>query len=397
MPELKVYPRTYPSSTGQRLIWISLSVVVGGMGLAGAVYFGTGHEVRRPTDAAIFVVIGLVFVLLGAYLSLWVLRTKIVLFLDAIEVHELFSKRRLLLSEIAGYRILPTPYFRTLEITSRSGKKLKAGLVAQTDEAFHDWFGGLKNLDEEDLTKSEAELEDNTQLGATPQERFERIEHGRTAAKWLNGITFVAVAWAWFYPTPYEVVITILAALPIVTILMMIYSPGLYDIEERRNEARPSVAVPFILSGCTLTGRALMDVDFVGARSVLVWGLIAGSALALVIVRTDPKPRVRIGSILVIFMFSIMYASGLIAQADTLFDNSQAQVLQATVLSKRISSGKMTRWYLQVSPWGPRSEPNEISVADSVYKAVDPGQMVCIHLRPGTLGIPWYWAAQCRH
>jgi hypothetical protein len=43
-----------------------------------------------------------------------------------------------------------------------------------------------------------------------------------------------------------------------------------------------------------------------------------------------------------------------------------------------------------LSPWGPQTSAEDVSVPGSVYKNVDINGVVIVHLYKGGLDIPWY-------
>jgi hypothetical protein len=96
------YPRTYSVTRGWRLYLIGGSLVLGFPSLLGVWYFGSGHEVHTKNASYLGVGICLIFVTLSVYTILTTLRSKIVLFADRIEIHELTTTRTLARDEIAG-------------------------------------------------------------------------------------------------------------------------------------------------------------------------------------------------------------------------------------------------------------------------------------------------------
>jgi len=60
------------------------------------------------------------------------------------------------------------------------------------------------------------------------------------------------------------------------------------------------------------------------------------------------------------------------------------------VLNKRISSGKSTTRYVELSTWGQQKEVDEVSVGKKLYNSIEVGSIVKIYFRNGKLGIPWF-------
>jgi hypothetical protein len=375
---------------------VILSILLGGGALFGLIYFGLGYEVKSATDQRILMAICLFFVLLPLYLSAELFSIKVILFEDALEFHELRRKVRILRADIVGYRIIPTRYVATLVLTAKSRKPLKLPLFIKTDDDFFSWLEDSTNLDAQDLINSEAELKSDPQLGFTEQERIDRIQQGRKTAKWLNRIAGAVFFWGWFFPLPYDLVITIAAALPVYAIFVAARSPGLFDFEGRRNDARADIAIALVCPAIILGGRTFFDFDFVNATPIFLWGLAVGTVLTLAVLRTSgAKVRMRKSTLIFMGLFLVVYGCGLAGEVDVRLNRSTAEVLPANVLDKRVSNGKTTTWYLRLSPWPGRPRINDISVPEAMYNTVHSGQQVCLYVYGGALRIPYFWAVQC--
>ncbi len=394
-----LYPRTYRVSRGYFASLALLSGLVAIPGCVGIWYFGTGHETHGPRDAAIMVSVCGLFVLLGASLVAGLLRFQVTLGADYIEVHGFFTSRRMPRAEIAGFRILPTQYIATVVVVPRDPhhKKLKFSQVLRTDDAFAAWLHTIPNLDAKELDESRAQLSADPDLGFMPDERTDRIKNAAQFAKAVNAIALVAGFWAWVYPRPYLPVIAALVLLPLVVIFEFVRSKGLYDLEGRRNEARPNVALALILPGPILALRALRDLHLLHWQSVIPAAVIVAAVLVLIVARAGEEKRKTAFSFLLLFagLFAT-YAGCVIADADVLLDRSSPVAYRAEVLSASVSHGKTTTYSLQLGPWGPRQNPEDVDVTSSVYNNVAPGDSVCLLLYPGTLRIPWFTVSPCR-
>ena len=393
-----LYPRTYRVSRGYFVFLSLLSGLVGLPACLGIWYFGTGHETHGPHDVAIMVSLCVAFVLLGVSLLVGVLRFHVTLGADFIEVQGFFTSRRIPRVEIAGYRVLPTQYIKTVVVEPRDPhqKKLKFSRILRTDDTFAAWFNTIPNLDAEELYQSRAQLAADPDLGFLPTERTDRIKRAAQFAKTVNALTLVAGFWALVYPRPYLPVMAALALLPLLVIFEFVRSKGLYDFEGRRNEARPSVALALIFPGPILVLRALRDLHLLHWQSVIPAAVIVGSVLVLFIARASEEKRKTTFPILLLFAFFLAtYAGCVIADADVFLDRSSPLAYRADVLSASVSHGKTTTYTLQLGPWGPRQSPEDVEVTSSVYSRVAPGESVCILLYPGTLRIPWFTVSSC--
>jgi len=125
-----LYPRTYKPSTGYLFFLGSASLLCAAGGIAGVLYFGTGHEVKSSRDQFMLVGLSSLFLLLGIFLISSVLTSRLIVSGDSIELKYLVSSKLFRRSDIEGFRILPTQYIPTLVLQPKSAeqKKLKIPL-----------------------------------------------------------------------------------------------------------------------------------------------------------------------------------------------------------------------------------------------------------------------------
>jgi hypothetical protein len=391
------YPRTYRISSGYGLFFFILGGLVAVPGSLGVWYFGTGHEMSSSGQAAMMAALSFLFVLLGAYLVIYTLRTNVTLRADSIVVQEVFTCKTLRRADIAGRRTLPTQYVRTLVLIPRASdrKKLKFGLALRTDAAFAAWLADFPDLDAQELAESRQNLAVDPDFGFDSEQRSQRIARARKLATPLNVLSVVSFFWGCIFPHPYLLVIAILAALPLIALGLLVKSRGIYQAEGRRNDARPSLALVLIFPGLALALRAVLDLNLLQWKPILSASVLLAFAMTLAVAAADPGVRRRPAALLPFLLFGASYGYGLTAQADTLLDNSTPQTFQVPVVGKHISSGKNTSYYLHLDPWGPQTSATEVTVPASIYSSTVTGQQVCVHLHPGALRIPWYAVAQC--
>jgi len=396
------YPRTYRTSRGYRIFLSLLGVLIMVPACLGIWYFGTGHETQGARDTVMMVSVCFLFVLLGAYLIGSLLRFQVTLRADAIEVQNCFTSRTLPRAEIEGFRILPTQYVATMVLIPREShqKKLKFSQMLRTDDAFKEWFAGLRNLDTAELAESKAQLEADLSAepsaGPTTEVAADRLAQAKKVANAATVAAFAAMVWGWFFPRPYPVVIAVLGALPLVAIVLLARSRGIYQIEGRRNDAHPSLAVVFLLPTVTLALRAIQDVQLLEWKPLLSRVILGALVLTAIIARSDRGLRVRYGVILLFFVFSAVYAYGAIVQANALLDNSAPQTYEVVVTGKHVTTGRSTTYYLRLAAWGPQTDASDVTVGRRLYNVIEPGQTVCADLRAGALRIPWYTVFACR-
>jgi hypothetical protein len=392
------YPRTYQTSLLNRFLYTSLGTILAVAGLLGLWYFGTGRDkTLSPGGASFLAFFCFLFVLLGAYLAAYMLKAKVILSYDAIEIRELFTTKQVLRSQVAGWRIVATQYISTLELTPRDpqAKKIKFALTMKLDGPFHLWFATLPNLDRQEIDESKEKLYASRNLAETEEQHYERLAVAATIAKYLGWFTGAVSVWGWFYPRPYPLVILLLSALPLIAVFLGLRAKGVYQFEGRQNDAHPSLALPVILPGAVLTFRAVSDYSFLQWKPFLSPILLISFALTFLLSTADPAIQQRRWPILAMFVLALMYACGITAHADVLLDRSTPRVFHTEVLSKHVSEGRSTTWELHLGPWGPQAQPSDVTVRSSFYSSVQPGQTVCVNLFPGALKIAWFEVARC--
>ena len=391
------FPRTYQSSWGYRLAFVSLGIfLAAGSGL-GVWYFATSRGGTAPRASILLTLLCFCFFLLGAYLALAMLKSKLILTADAIELREPFVTKHLLRSQLAGWRIIPTQYISTFVLVPRDphANKVKFPLTFKLDGQFEAWLEPLINLDAQDRSESLTQLVAQLDPNLPEEQREVRLLNAYRFSKYFTWATWLASAWGWFYPRPYSLLILFLAAIPPIAIYLGLRSKGVYQYDGGRNDARPSLAVPVILPGLTLAIRAINDLSFLHWQQLLSPIFVVTLAMTALIAAADPKTGKQRWSYLATLFIAVAYGGGVTAVTDTLLDRSLPRVFQTEVLNKRISSGRSTTWYLRLAPWGPQAQPAEVSVHSSLYNSVQPGQIVCVSLYPGTLKILWFRVAHC--
>jgi hypothetical protein len=245
-------------------------------------------------------------------------------------------------------------------------------------------------------------LEPESASGTDPElmetEHSPQLDHAKTIAKVLNGISIAAMVWGLFFPRPNEVMIALLAGLPLVAIAMLAPSKGLYHMGGLRSDRRPSLGPAFLGCGLVLSLRALQEINL----HPLYWvtaitsAILVGGILTLIVVRADARSRE--GTWALILVVASVYSYGAIAEADTLLDWSTPTINEVLVLRKHYSSGRRgtPSWYLRVERSVSFPEPHDVPVSGTLYQSVSPGQTVCIKLYSGALNIPWYFVSACR-
>ena len=391
-------PRTYRSSVRSNLFIVVVYCLGSAISLAFLVFFATGPGDATPA-VRVFSAAFFALLLLGSIYGFVVMLTaQVVLETSGIESRNYFSSKNMLRESIAGVRVVPTRYVSTLVLVPRdkSQQKLKISLYFPLDELFYDWLQGIPDLDEQDREQSLAQFEEELGPGETAPTRAKLLAQGKTTATTLAIAAGILGGWSGFVPSPPWQVIFALGALPLISLALIIRSKGLYQMDEYRNDARPSLAVPIMVPGLILLLRSLWSFDLLSVKPLVIGSVMVALALFGLAIQYDRSLRQRgwVSILPVIFLFT--YAYGALSQANAIADHIPPQAFPVTVLGQQISGGRSTTWYLRIDPWGPVPTPSEVSVSSSLYHSVKPGDTVCVYLHPGALKVPWYRLSHCR-
>lgn len=391
-----VWPRTYRLARRWRVVLHAL----GALGLAAALAASVGAA-RDPEGeiAGPVLLVALGFGALGAYLLAAARRERLLLHADGIEVVELGrARRRLRTDQIAGRRTLPLQYGMeklVLERRERGEKPLSVNFLFERDPVLDAWLAAIPDLDAAERARAEAELLGSAALGADAPAREAALARARWLARGLKGAAIGAAAWGLLLPRPYPLAMAVLAVLPLAGLGLVLTGRGRWAVEERRNEVRPGVAAPLFLPGFVLMLRGLLDYQVVDVPRLLGWAALGAVALTALLVRGDGALRRRWFVPALIMLLVAPYPWGALGAADVLLDDRPAETYEVAVLHKHVSSGKHTSYDLRLAPWGPVGEEQEVDVGSALYDEVEIGDLVCVQLRPGALGVRWFVVDRC--
>jgi hypothetical protein len=384
------YPRTYRVSRFWRGSFLVCAAVL--MVLT----FFVGRA--AVTSEAWLAVLAALFGGLGAYCLLLALRSRVTLHPDRLEITEAWRTRVFDRGQFSGWRVnsATTPSILVLERSKTGRRPLNVGNIYRFDEAFFDWLGDVPNLDDRETMQSLEEVESDPDLGLTPDTRLDALARAARLARWLNGAAVAVFLWAFIYPSPYEAVVGVCALAPWIGIILAARSRGLFRIDQQRNQARPHLPSLFILPSFALLLLAVLDLDLLWPAAAIWPTVVIGLGLFVAARRADPTLRRKRSTALAVLAFALVYGFGAGVHANVLLDRAPQATYTAAVLSKRIRTGKYTDYVLHLGPWGPQRGDGDITVVRSLYEGIQPGDSVCVHLRPGALRIPWYTVERCR-
>lgn len=386
-----LFPRVYRASRGWLISMTLCGVLLAVGGMVGTWFAATA--VPKPPQSRVWLIgLGLGFGCLGIYCLLSTFWFKIVLFPDRIEIEELTQTAVLSRQDIRGWRWLPTsPPGLVFVHRDTSRRRLKVTQVFRLDPEFSEWLYTLPNLDTEDTRASKIEIRNNARLGATPGQRMKALAKGRRLATALTAVASLASLWRFVYPRPYEVTIAILAALPWIAVETVRRSRGLFRMDKSRNDAYPNVVIPYIFPATALMLRSVFEYNIIPSSTVVWFSVGIGGLLCLAAFAADATMRSNVISATALAAFSLAYGYGVAIEANALLDRSSGTSYTANVEEKRIVRGKATTYELELGPWGPIAKRNKLEVAPATFDPIQPGDVVCLTLKRGALGVNWFF------
>lgn len=389
------YPREYRMTRGWRIFCVLFGFplfVLGAAGLVGAALLDEGLAV------AVLAGLGALFIAaLGAYTLAYGLSRQPLLVLreDAFEIPGIGFFRSTIVRrrDIAGVRRFTHNGVTTLIVTERKPaggtRHRNIGQLFAIDDELAAWFGPGLDQDARDLAASTQEIEADSRLGDSVAERRESIAQAAKTTKFLRFGTLALMAWAFLYPRPYVPLMLGLAAVPWLVMAICLRWPARFTLrDDAKKTLRSQLVVDLMMPGFVLGLRAIRDVAVIDAWELLApsAGVLAVVMLALLLV--EPSYR-RAGKIALMAALMAAYAGAVVALGNAVFDRSTPTWHAVDVVEKHLTSGKHTRRVLTIGGW-PGADVHELDVPRALYDATAVGDVVCVAVMDGALGIAWY-------
>lgn len=196
-----------------------------------------------------------------------------------------------------------------------------------------------------------------------------------------------------FQPGPVWSGVLLVAA--VTSLAVVVRAPEAFETPWRGGDRRlnPLVGVPAVfLFFIALT-------DQVDDLTLPVAGAAAGAAILLMVsMRGLDRPGLASPLTYQITMALLGAAAGYgaLVALDVDYDGARPAVLPVPVLDKYVTRGRnSTTYHLRVPPFGARRAPSSVTVQYATYRALDPGEPVCVLEHPGAIGLPWVTARLC--
>ena len=374
--------------------WLKSVYLLFGLGCVGFAIILANLLVQQK-NYPIAALMGMLPLPLAFYFLALALRSRLVIDGSRLEVHYALTEKVTDLNEVEGYRTISTRNGSYWQLKLRDSRGTISVYKWYDYPEVRAWLAQIPDLDERDRKAVLEQIEQNQELGATPEERLARL----AGAKKVNiGLTVIAIVVALAFAFGTGAVLStsalVLAVIPAGLIYLVHREPLLYGLFTPKRDPRTNLGIAFLVCGMGLiVGNH--GVHFVDISRMLVYaGLVALLCCAAIYSAVQKNSQV-LGMLLGVLILAGPYGWGVATVADTVPDNSAPANYVATVVNKHVTSGRSTTYYLGLSPWGPLQGANDVSVPHSTYQSVAIGDSVCLQLHAGVLHVPWYQVATC--
>jgi hypothetical protein len=192
-------------------------------------------------------------------------------------------------------------------------------------------------------------------------------------------------------------VILLLLVAPWAAALIAWRSGGLMQMDQRPNDAKPSLGPLVILTMAALVLRAMFDYETVGWIPQTIAALCIGTALFLVQRVAHVDVRASRLTAFVTFLFAFLaYGYGAALHVNALADPSDIEQTRYRLREKSVSKGKVTTYRVKLDKVHTEApDVDSAEVTSYFYEMLKTGDSVCLAFRPGALGILWFSAGPC--
>jgi len=391
------FPRVYRLRSGWRNTFAALGAVFAVGGLVGA--FFAPHMSEFFGGQVLMAVLMLGFALMGVHTVFEMLRTRVVLNAETIELQGVFSKRSLWRTDIEGRRLSPMQYGPpVIRLEPRRESLSRAMSMPQyldTDAAFEAWMATIPDLDAAEVGESLDSLLDDPAIPGSRDEKLSDLVRARKIANWLTWVSLALLFWLWIYPHPYDLALVCAVVLPWAAVILVARGGPLYKFIPERNDAAAGLFGPIALPGFALAIRALFDTQVFDWQNMLLAIVATLVVCTLILWFVMSELRDNAASVAAIAFFMAPYAYGTATLANQQLDFSEPEHFEAKVMGSHISRGKSTEYYLELGPWGPRSEAEDVDVGRGFYERGSRQDTVCVYLYRGALGVRWFQVWDC--
>lgn len=379
------YPATFRTRTASRVLsgFIAVVTVIAALVVA-----------KVTMNSQTWLLFLPVAMLLGmAALMVRILTMKLVVGERDLRFSSAFGERIMRRQDITGRRNIGQKYVR---LDMREGRPLSMPLELFQQARIGTWLEEIPDAAEIAQAAFLEKIKADTSLGVDAESRVRALTRSRALATGLQ-IGAVVIYFVSRFTNEYEGwCVALLVAFPWIALAVVAMNPKLLRLGLGKDDPRPTVATALLFPAVALFIICL-DLDVLEKVDVWPWAIIPAVFLAtatMVVSRQENgSAGLRLACALVL---GCGYGFSAALVADVMLDTAPSTRYATEVISHSITRGKYTHYYLDLAPWGPRTNGEHLSVSRATYDATSVGASVCMQLHPGALKLPWAGLGSCR-
>ncbi len=223
---------------------------------------------------------------------------------------------------------------------------------------------------------------------------------------WLEWITIGLAIWFFIYPRPYNILLGVLLAIPVIGLLLNgLHKPSMATLVEisadKNGEDKYDVADFIDVAAWVILIRVLLDFEFESFYSLIIPGTITCLIILTILFLTHKliaKTTRNKWWIYTSLIFNVsLYSYAGTYAANCTYDYSKPTIYESEVLEKTISRGRRsTTYYVEVAQWGHHYDKERISVSGIQFAELNMGDKINIDLKKGLFNISWYYIERKR-
>jgi hypothetical protein len=191
--------------------------------------------------------------------------------------------------------------------------------------------------------------------------------------------------------------VAVYVLVPWIMVALVLVFPEDTTMSMDRQPGVTAISVSF----CWLLNIVVYVGPFLGSACVVnpagLWiGLFPSAALFIAsacVERDWRRTRSKPLALALLLFFTLPYGYVAVRGLNTALDTSPPVLYRSRISEKHFRYRGGPR--LTVEPWGPVKQKQEVLATHEVYQGVQNGGTVCMALRRGALGVPWYRAELC--
>ncbi|HAT31046.1 MAG TPA: hypothetical protein DCW29_09415 [Janthinobacterium sp.] len=277
-------------------------------------------------------------------------------------------------------------------------RKISVAQAIFTDAVFSAWMRDIPDLRALDQQSVDLAIARDASLGATPEKRKEKVRRLHRAAKYMNVGSVAAAVVMGLYPHPIHLVMTMTLIAPWIAIGMAYRSQGNFTIAETEQTVllRKASLLQLILLPALPISLVFTNAGVGMPHFPLKWGqplfpaIMGGLIMTWLIWQTARGAPIKSSVLLLIFSAMSIYAGGLLAMLNSVFDHHGGSDYTLTVLGKHRTSGRGAADCFTVASTDPSYDgQTSIRAPREIYDATEVNATICAHIHPGIFG--WRW------